>query len=142
MSNEEKRAWIMVFVTVVAYGAYVAVVLSRSATRPLSDVDYVGPLLWSVGGSILAGIILNIAVGVLSSRGAREKDERDREIYRAGEYIGQSFLVIGGVAALLLAIVEAPHFYIANALYLAFVLSALLGSMAKIVAYRRGFVGW
>jgi hypothetical protein len=142
MSNEEKRAWIMVLVTGSAYGAYAAVILSRAATMPLGAVDYVGALVWSIGASILAGILLNIVVGIFSTKRAREKDERDREINRAGEYIGQSFVVVGGVAALLLAMVEAPHFYIANAVYLAFVLSSLLGSTAKIVAYRRGFVGW
>jgi hypothetical protein len=142
MSNEEKRAWIMVLVTVGAYGAYAAVILSKAATTPLGAVDYVGALVWSIGASILAGILLNIVVGIFSTKRAREKDERDREINRAGEYIGQSFVVVGGVAALLLAMVEAPHFYIANAVYLAFVLSSLLGSTAKIVAYRRGFVGW
>jgi cell division protein FtsW (lipid II flippase) len=142
MSNEEKRAWIMVLVTVVAYAAYLVAILSRAATVPLGEVDFVGPLLWSIGGSIAAGILINIVVGIFSSKSARAKDERDREINRTGEYIGQSFVVIGGVAALLLAVVEAPHFYIANAVYLAFVLSALLGSTAKIIAYRRGFVGW
>jgi hypothetical protein len=142
MSNEEKRAWIMVLVTVLAYGAYLAAILWMATVRPLSEVDYVGPLLWSVGASILAGIVLNILVGIFSGKAARRKDERDREISRTGEYIGQSFLVVGGVAALLLAMIEAPHFYIANAVYLAFVLSALLGSTAKIVAYRKGFVGW
>jgi cell division protein FtsW (lipid II flippase) len=142
MSNEEKRAWIMVIVTVVAYGAYLVAILSRSATVPLPDVDYVGPLLWSIGASIGAGILLGIVVGIFSSKRDRQRDERDREINRTGEYIGQSFVVIGGVVALLLAVVEAPHFFIANAVYLAFVLSALLGSTAKIVAYRKGFVGW
>jgi NADPH:quinone reductase-like Zn-dependent oxidoreductase len=34
---------------------------------------------------------------------------------------------------------EFDHFWIANAVYLAFVLSALLGSTAKVIAYRRGF---
>jgi hypothetical protein len=142
MPNEEKRAWIMVLVTVVAYGAYAATILSRAGSTPLVEVDYVGPLLWSIGAAIAAGILLGILVGIFSSKRDRQKDERDREINRAGEYIGQSFVVIGGVAALLLALVEAPHSVIANAVYLAFVLSALLGSTAKIVAYRRGFVGW
>jgi len=66
----------------------------------------------------------------------------DREIYRFGEYIGQSFVVIGGVAALLMAMAEWDHFWIANVIYLTFVLSAMLGSVAKIVAYRRGFQPW
>lgn len=41
--------------------------------------------------------------------------------------VGQSFVVIGGVAALLMAMAEWEHFWIANVIYLAFVLSAILG---------------
>jgi hypothetical protein len=37
-----------------------------------------------------------------------------------------------------LAMAEGDHFWIANAIYLAFVLSALTASVVKIVAYRRG----
>lgn len=70
------------------------------------------------------------------------KDQRDKEIYRFREYLGQSFVVIGGIVALLLAVAEADHFWIANIIYLTFVLSAILGSVAKIVAYRRGFQPW
>ncbi|MFD0758828.1 hypothetical protein [Arthrobacter ulcerisalmonis] len=69
-------------------------------------------------------------------------DQRDKEINRSGEYIGQSFVVLGAISALILAMLEAPHAYIANVIYLGFVLSALLESVSKIVAYRRGFVGW
>ncbi|WP_326586172.1 hypothetical protein [Streptomyces sp. NBC_01294] len=73
------------------------------------------------------------------ARGGEDQDQRDREIHHFGEYIGQSFVVIGGVAGLVLAMAEVDQFWIANAIYLAFVLSALLGSAAKIVAYRLGF---
>jgi hypothetical protein len=73
---------------------------------------------------------------------AGKKDQRDREIYRFGEYIGQSFVVIGGVTALLMAMAEWDHFWIANVIYLTFVLSAILGSVTKIIAYRRGFQPW
>jgi hypothetical protein len=37
---------------------------------------------------------------------------------------------------------ELPYFWIANAVYLAFFLSAALASVAKIVAYRRGLPAW
>lgn len=50
--------------------------------------------------------------------------------------------MIGAVAALLMAMAELDHFWIANTIYLAFVLSAILGSMAKIAAYREGFQQW
>ena len=59
-----------------------------------------------------------------------------------GEYIGQSFLVAGALAAMVMAMVELPHFWIANALYLAFVLSGILATVTKLVFYRRGMPAW
>ncbi|MEJ8646188.1 hypothetical protein WKI68_43050 [Streptomyces sp. MS1.HAVA.3] len=99
-------------------------------------------LLWTVGAAIVASIALHITVALLSPEEEKTKDQRDREIHHFGEYIGQSFVVIGGVAGLVLAMAEVDQFWIANAIYLAFVLSALLGSTAKIVAYRLGFQPW
>ena len=46
------------------------------------------------------------------------------------------------IAALGLAMAELDYFWIANVIYLAFVLSSVLGSAAKIVGYRRGFQPW
>ncbi|UUV36415.1 hypothetical protein NQK81_37330 [Amycolatopsis roodepoortensis] len=139
---EEKRAWIMVVVTVFGYAAYLIVVLRRAGSGPLVDIPYVAPLLWTIGAAIAASIVLNVAAAITSPRDAGRKDQRDREIGRFGEYIGQSFVVIGGVAALVMAMAELDHFWIANTVYLAFVLSSLLGSIAKIAAYRWGFQAW
>ena len=142
MAFEEKRAWVMVLVTVAAYATYVVVVLGRAGSAPLTEAAYAAPLLWSIGGAIGASILLHIALSTASPDGAGEKDQRDREIRRLGEYIGQSFLVVGGVAALGMALAEWDSFWIAYAIYLGFVLSAVLGSIVKIVAYRRGFQSW
>lgn len=142
MSFEEKSAWIMGLLAVAAYAVYLAAVLGMSRTVPLTEVPYVAPLLWTVAGSITASIVLHIGIRTFSAHDAGIKDQRDREIYRFGEYIGQSFLVIGAVAALIMAMAELDHFWIANAIYLAFFLSAILGSTAKIVGYRRGFQSW
>ena len=139
MAFREKRAWIMVVVSAVGYAVYLSIVLSRAGDRPLGEAPYVGALLWSVGGAIVAAIVLEILVSIASPRTVDRGDVRDREIHRFGEYVGQSFLIVGGVAALLLAMAEVGYFWIANAVYLCFVLSSLLGSTAKIVAYRRGF---
>ncbi|WP_329109529.1 hypothetical protein OG792_12230 [Micromonospora sp. NBC_01699] len=142
MAFDEKRAWIMGVVAVVAYAAYVAVVLGRTGDEPLSEVAYAAPLLWSIGGAIVAAIVLNVAVSIVAPEGANERDQRDREINRIGEHIGQSFVVIGGVAALGMALAQWAPFWIANVIYLCFVLSAVVGSVAKVVAYRRGFQSW
>ncbi len=139
MAFEEKRAWIMLVVSICAYAVYAVTVLSRSSDAPLAEVPYAATMLWSIGAAIVVTIVLNIVVSFFSES---SKDQRDREISRIGEYFGRSFVVIGGVAALVLALAEVPYFWIANAVYLAFVLSAVLSSVAKIVAYREGFQTW
>ncbi len=139
MAFEEKRAWAMAVIAVIAYAVYVVLVLGRADGRPLAEVAYVGTALWTIGIAIVAGIVSGIWFGIVSRReGGLQADERDQEIGRFGDHIGQSFIVIGGMSALALAMAEVPHFWIANVLYLCFVLSAVLGSMAKIAAYRRG----
>ena len=139
MTLEERRSWTYLAVAVVAYGVYLAIILSRAASAPLFDVDYVSTMLWTIAIAIVVGIVLNIVQGIFTPRREQTKDVRDREIELLGEHVGQAFLVIGGVAALLLAIIEADHFYIANVVYLCFVLSAVVGSVAKVIVYRRGF---
>lgn len=142
MSVSEKRAWIMAIVATAAYGTYLAIILGRAGDHPLAEVPYAWTLVWSVGGAILGSIVLDILSSFFAPRSAAEKDQRDREINRLGDYIGQSFLVVGAVTALILALLEVAPFWIANAIYLGFVLSAIVGSVAKIVAYRRGFQTW
>lgn len=139
MSFEEKGAWIMGVVTIAAYTIYLVTVLGRADGLALVEVPYVKALMWSIGGSIIAMIALNILVAIVSPKGSDLRDERDKQIHRFAEYVGQSFVVIGGVAALVMALAEVEHFWIANAIYLAFVLSALLSSVTKLIAYRCGF---
>ncbi|MGW6497278.1 hypothetical protein [Nonomuraea angiospora] len=142
MAPEERRAWIMAVVAVCAYGTYVAIILGRAAGTPVTEVPYAAALLWSIGGAIVATIVLDIALSAVFRRDAGTKDQRDREIWRHGQYAGQWCLVLGGVAALGMALAEVDHFWIANVIYLAFVLSSVLGSALKIVAYRRGLPAW
>ena len=142
MSFREKSAWIIAVITVGAYAAYLTIILGRAENSPLTEVSYVSTLLWTIGAVIAVTIVAHIAVAIASPKDADIKDQRDREINRFGEYIGQSFVVVGAVAALGMSMAELNHFWIANVIYLAFVLSTLLGSAAKIVAYRRGFQQW
>ena len=142
MSYEERNVWVSSIVSVLAYTAYVVVVLSRARDTPLTEVDYVAPLLWSIGGAIVVSILASIAVGLANRRDGHMTDQRDKEINRLGERTGQSFVVIGALAAMILALVEADWFWIANAVYLCFVLSAILGAATKLMAYRRDFSTW
>jgi hypothetical protein len=139
MTFTERHTWIFGVTTLVSYVAYLAVILGRAQGTPLVEVAYVRPMLWSIGGVIVATIVFSILAGLSWGRDGGQKDDRDREIHRFGEYVGTSFLVLGGAAALFLSMAEVAHFWIANAVYLCFALSSLLGSVTKIIAYRRGF---
>ena len=95
-------------------------------------------MLGTIGGSIVLSIILHIFFAPQIGK----KDQREREIHRFGEYTGYAFITIGALAAMVFAMFEFDHFWIANVVYLCFVLSAILGSIAKIVAYRSGLPRW
>ncbi|MEG3631431.1 hypothetical protein [Streptomyces poriticola] len=143
MALEEKRAWIMMLTAVVSYAVYLAVVLGRAVdATPLTDVSYVPPLLWAVGVSIAASIVLGIVVSIAAPRSDGRRDQRDREIGRFAEHIGLSSAAVGGVAALVMAMAETDHFWIANVIYLGFTLSQIVSCVAKVGFYRWGFQPW
>lgn len=142
MALEEKRAWIMAVVSACGYAVYLVIVLGRMGDTPIAEVSYVSPLLWTVGVAIAVSIVLGIATDITTPKDDKGKDARDREIERFGDHVGQSFIVIGGIAALVMSMAETGYFWIANAIYLAFALSGILGSVARIFAYRRGFQSW
>lgn len=143
MSYEEKGVWSFLAIAVIGYGVYLWLVLPQLAATPVPDVDYVGPMLWTIGGAIVAGILARIAIEIVVPSEDRHADQRDREIDRTGERVGNSFVVIGAIGAMVLAWFEVDWFWIANAIYLCFVISALLSSMTKLAAYRvGGFQSW
>ncbi len=139
MSVQEKNTWIWAAISFIGYVVYVAIVAARGRGMPLAEVEYVWPLIWTFVAMIAAMVVGRIVVGIISPREPILPDERDREIDRFGYRIGYMFGGLGFLAALILAMVEADHFWIANTIYFGCFLSGFLGALAKIVAYRRGF---
>ena len=143
MSYEEKGTWVYLVIAIVGYTVYLSLVLPQVAAGvAVGDVDYVPVMLWTIGGAIVATIVLRILVEIVFPSESTKGDVRDREIDRLGTRVGSSFVVIGALGALVLAMLEADWFWIANLIYLCFVLSALLESITRLVAYRRGVPTW
>ncbi len=142
MAAEERRAWQYGIITIVAYTVYVSTIFGMAGSRPVTEVAFEWPMIWTVVGAIVASIVLSIVVGMFFPRDAGKADARDKQISRFGDFVGQGFVIAGAVAAMLMAIADWDRFWIANVIYLGFVLSAVLSSVAKIVAYRRGFQPW
>ena len=160
MSYEERGTWVYLVVSAGVYAVYVAVVLSQAA-EPITETPYQVPLLWSIGAAIAAAIVLRMAVEIgtgvargIGDEAAKEggsrtaiggratdpylADDRDREIDRFGTLRTWLVLVGAALVALLMALAELPHFWIANAIYLGFVLQAISSAVVKLVVYRRG----
>src|SRR5215471_11564055 len=107
MSYEEKGAWVYLVVVLGTYGAYLAVILGRANGTPLAEVAYVAPMLWLIGISIALNIIGRVVLAAAMS------------------------------VPFALALAKASQFWIANAMYAAFVAFALASTLVRIVAYRR-----
>jgi hypothetical protein len=129
--QEEKRVIVYGAVAAVVPIVYLAMVLPQVATTPVDEIEYG----WLLLGAIIAGIVLNAIAAPQTER----TDERDKQVNRLGGHI--AFIVMSGltVVPLVLAVLRIDPFWIANALYLAFILSAITFSSVKVIAYRRGF---
>ena len=122
-------------VVLIVSAVYFAGVLGQVGVIPVSEIEYVRPMITV----IIATIVAYIVVAISAPSEADKKDERDKNINRFGESIGYSVLGLLILLPLGLAMAEFDPFWIANAIYLAGVLAATISSIVKIVAYRRGF---
>jgi hypothetical protein len=150
MTFEEKVTWVSVVVYAIVPAAYFTKVLGQLASVAASEIAYQRPMLISIGISIILMVLGSIATGIGSGISAEimkpgsgadigRSDERDKQINRRGELIGYYVSSVGVVGAMALTMLEYPYFWIANALYLSFVIAAIVSAAVKIVAYRRGF---
>jgi hypothetical protein len=147
MSSEEKGQWVYLVAIVVTYGAYLVITLGQLGQSAPADIEFAPTILWAIAIGIALAIVGRIVVEILSRISAeavghgegQEADIRDRDIGRFGEYVAGTVLGVGMVVPFILTLAAFEYFWIANAMYLAFVVSAVVGATVKVVAYRRGF---
>jgi len=150
MPFEEKLTWVSAVVITVVSAIYLATVLGRVGDVRVSEIAYQKPMLIAIGVAIVATIVGTIIAAIGTAISAEvtgngsvdeidRKDERDVHIGRRGELVGYYVLSAGVVGVLALTMLEFEHFWIANTLYLSFVVASLVSSAVKLVAYHRGF---
>lgn len=138
MSYEEKGTWVYLVTTVATYVVYVVIILGRVRGGHITEVSYASTMLWTIGIAIASTIVGRVVVETARPSDTHKVDARDRAINRFGDYIGGIVLAVAMVVPFFLTLGKAPYFWIANGMYAAFVLSALVSSPVKLVAYRRG----
>lgn len=144
MVYEERNAWSGLIISPITMVVYVVLVLQQAGGGPLTDVDWFPLMLWVIGGGIVATILLSVVWGMLAGMkdpdGVGRSDIRDRDISRMGGRVEQAFIVIAGLGVIVLCAVGADVFWIANCMFAGFAVAALVGGIARVIAYRRGLV--
>jgi MFS family permease len=150
MSFEEKLTWVNASATLVVVAVYAWIVGGQLSGTPVADIAYQWPMiiamvaiiLLTIVGAILTAIGTAVASEITGEGSLDEigkSDERDKSISQRGVLIGyyvSSALMLG---VLVLAMVEVEYFWIANAMFAAFVIAGLVASAVKLAGYRRGF---
>ena len=158
MTFEEKTTWVSGLVTLIAVGWYASVIVGQIGQGPVEAIAYQRPLLVAVAAMIVFTIVASIAMAIGSAIGGAiggairaevggegtvedvgRTDERDAAIEARGDRVGYYVLAALMVGALALAMLEQPHFWIANAMFASFVVASIVGTVVKLASYRRGF---
>jgi hypothetical protein len=149
MTVVERTVWASLVAVVVSSGAYVALMASRLLSRPVAEISWVRPMLWTMGlavaGSVLLTVVFTIAAAGRrggcspAGRGEVTSDVRDQEIGRLGGRASMSVISVGFGAALVLAMLDVHTFWIGNLLFLFGTAGAVVETTTKIRLYRRGF---
>lgn len=144
MVYHERAAWAGLITSVVTMVVYVVLILNGANGGDLATVDWFPPMLWTIGGGIVLSILITILWGIVAGMrdraSATASDIRDRDISRLGGRVESAFLVIAGLGVIVLCAVGADVFWIANTMFLGFAVSAFVGGIARVIAYRRGLV--
>jgi uncharacterized membrane-anchored protein YitT (DUF2179 family) len=142
MAFLEKSQWVVVVVAVATLATYGTWTLTQALSKPVTEIDWVQPMIYSIVAFIVANIVGNIVAAASNPKEADKKDQRDKEIDHFGERVGNSVLIAGSCVALVLAMVAADRFWIGNTIYFAGILGAVGASVTKIVAYHGPFQKW
>ena len=138
MSFEEKATWVYGAVAVVVFGVYFTTILEQARHTAVADIAFQQPMITAIVVAVVVNVLGSILVALSNPSEADKHDARDKEVHRFGEYVGGTVLGGAMVLPLGLALAEADPFWIANAMVAGFVLSSLVSTVVKIVAYRRG----
>ncbi|MDJ1113135.1 hypothetical protein [Microbacterium dauci] len=140
--REERSVWVGLVVSVVAMIVYGVIMSALLRSTPIEQINWFPLMGWTLGISLVVSLMLTAAWAMIAEagwpRGLLTSDERDRDIARMGDRVGQAFLVLGGLGAIFLCAADAAPFWIAHSVFAGFALSSIIGSVARVIAYRRG----
>lgn len=143
MVYQERVAWSGLIGTVISVSLYLYLLNGFRAT-PIEQTDWLVHMIWAIGVGIGLSVVISIVWGLIAARSdpdaASATDIRDRDISRMGGRVEHSFLVLAGLMVISMCAFRSDPFWIGQAMYGGFAVSAFVGGIARVIAYRRGLV--
>ena len=164
MTMSERTVWAYLVTVIVTSGVYLTLMVTRLAGGPVAQIAWVGPMLWTIGSSVLGTVVLTIAgtiastiTGTIARSVASGRlgpdgrapvpvveidtasDARDKDIDLIGDRALVGVLGAGFAGALVLAMLDVDTFWIGNLLFVFGTVGAIVETTTKIRLYRRGF---
>ena len=164
MTMAERSVWAYLVAVVVTSGVYLTLMAMRLADGPVAEISWAGPMLWTIGASVVGSVVLTMAFTITGSVAAAiarsiaaartdprgeppvpvveldgGSDARDKDIALMGDHALVGVLGAGFVGALVLAMLDADAFWIGNLLFVVGTAGAIVETTIKIRLYRRGF---
>ena len=140
LSYGERTAWTYAVVIPAGTLAYLAVVIPRVLTEPVEQVAWAGPMLWSMGLTIVASILGAIVFAIIVRDHEGRQDVRDTQIARSGDRIALLWTAAGAVVVLPLSMLEVDWFWIGTSAFVLAAIGSTWGAILQIRAYRGTFV--
>jgi hypothetical protein len=137
MTISERYQWAYGFAVLLTSGAYFVWLGIQLMNEPATSVEYVAPLLWT----LLASFIVHTfgrGFAAHASRGDHGTDERDRLINQRADALSFFIFSIMAAVPMALGLMGLDAFWMTNALFLAFSLTALAGVGIRAFSYRTG----
>ena len=157
MSFEEKLTWVNATTTLIVVAVYAWLIGDQLGTMPVTEIAYQRPMIVAAIAIIVLTIIGAIVTAIGSAIGTAvmvqvtgegsmddidhidRSDERDKSIGRRGDLVGYYVSSVLMFGVLVITMIEVEYFWIANAMFAAFVIAGLTSSAVKLAGYRRGF---
>ncbi len=138
MPFHQKSAITMAAILVIVYGSYFAAMGRWLTVSPPEDIPYQPFLIAATIPLAILAAFSHVVLALINPGEANVFDERDRRITLRGEQVGGYVLATGVFLGIVLAMVEAPYFFVANSLLLAWVLAQVSEYLTSTVLYQRG----
>lgn len=138
MRFPEKSAWMMAVTVVVGYGCYLAGVMGQLDGASVAGIDYQLTAVVAAVSVVALVAVSHLALAATGPTSSKGDFSGGAAIKRYARSTSGVVVSAAAVIAMVLAMVEADYFWIANVILAGLVAAELAAAGSEILIYRRG----